>query len=1456
MSLDLDMIGRKLGKIRESILNTPFVNNFNFFQESKRKKANELLEQIVDQVEHEYQSLGDNVVRNSDDPITTDLAKVKKIIKTATGSNSNFEGPIELYREQILGIAAGNYGFSAQLSTGEGKTITAVAYALSKKRKEISDGMYGYVDIHCSNRKLAERDFRENKEVYENAGLSVGVNIERGAVYDDLEGIDKEIFKKYSIDSDNDLFKLLRKINGEVGYVEELKLIEHLDDLKDNIGENKKYALSDQSLLFNSVVDLIDERVLRHKQEAYRKDVLYTTIPERIFDIIQDNNSVLKEKDQIQVKRRIEHAVVDEADQNMVDEAISPKLSSSGVHKDNHYFKRMMVEFHEKILNDNFYDMDHKDTYKFLGVDMKKVKGKVVEFHEKILNNNFYGMDHKDIFKFFGVDMKKVLGIDFIVDNVTGLGVLGEPYLNRYFGPVDLLSFYDKSGAIKEQGAKHIADKIINSTVADEIFDRYGCVLDRGNTAGFSKVLYKALRQKPRQLKKDVKYVVSNKDIKKIFIDYEDIDKAKQALDDISYFVNVLNKAKAEHTMAGLGAVEKATYFEKEDGTLGLIDEVTGFESKGMVLSSGLHTALDVLAGNYKVDKGMGAVNDLSKLTDIDLNSAEITNTHFFSKYKSVFWTTGTLKDISFVGEENYDLPSLMIDTHYAKDPRATYECAKDKIFEFETIEEKYESMIDHIVSAHEKNLPVLYRVINREEGLILSELVVNEIENRMKDAGKDKGYIADEIKKIREENIQILSHENEQDYEGIISKAGQKDMINFVTDMGGRGANIKLDKDVKYSRLLKLLNEYDDGISLVDSTLTVANEKLAEELKQYLISHDSGFKDCNIEVEKGLANHKVKVEGMTIDKIIDGELFSSEIQGMEGGLTSLSADKRNDEQAVGRVARNGDPGTMRMYLSAEDPVYGMMKGKGMEILVDYMNYKGKSSKNQMIFSNRDMNIESVIDNIYSKRQDIVEKEADEIKALKTLEDLKSYISDHVNKDDMLIEGLKQMDIDRFKDKKDFDNIFDIVLSSSLENSFDEKQSIDDNLNDIYHKKKWAGRKAWDFFATNYWWIFPAGYLAFDVHSGLGAGRMAFNAARNITWFGGFKLYEKLQNMGVNKPKPVGREKSYREPSGVSKMASHGMQNWIYYFAGAGIGASLIAGAGLASSLLTISPALGFFAINRWGYFGSGWQAGDKKSTKKLYNELTEKAFADNIKKSFSQAGDIKENGVGKERVSKFYDEYIKGFNDNPRQAFMDSLDTYLDKTLDSSVQVNDVHVPIRKLVEQPEKYLNGYSDEEKKNMIGSAVAEEIDRKTGKKIYSRIMDSLHFMEPKKLDVKDELKEYNRAYQNGYLLGALRDDAVKVCENIFGKKSDTEKEENDMRNMNIVKNSIGNSMSDLCDVVFGQNDGFDNFIIEKVAISTKLLADGKYKGINYFEKEKFIDDIRYETVSNIMKGINV
>jgi len=195
---------------------------------------------------------------------------------------------------------------------------------------------------------------------------------------------------------------------------------------------------------------------------------------------------------------------------------------------------------------------------------------------------------------------------------------------------------------------------------------------------------------------------------------------------------------------------EKGKDYIVEDGSLKIIDELTGRILEGRRFGDGLHQALEA---KEKID--VKAENQ---------TLASITYQNYFKLYKKISGCTGTAATEAEEFFEIYNLEVVIIPTN-SEMIRKDF---NDQIFRTE--KEKNDAIINKIIECHNSAQPVLIFTSSINKSEIYSNLL-----NK---------------KNIKHVVLNAKNHENEAE---IIANAGKEKSVIITTSISGRGVDIQL---------------------------------------------------------------------------------------------------------------------------------------------------------------------------------------------------------------------------------------------------------------------------------------------------------------------------------------------------------------------------------------------------------------------------------------------------------------------------------------------------------------------------------------------------------------------------------------------------------------------------------------------------------------------------------------
>ncbi len=217
-------------------------------------------------------------------------------------------------------------------------------------------------------------------------------------------------------------------------------------------------------------------------------------------------------------------------------------------------------------------------------------------------------------------------------------------------------------------------------------------------------------------------------------------------------------KSKRLHSINQL--LKAYTMFEKDeeyvvmDGQVKIVDEQTGRMMEGRRYSDGLHQALEA--------------KENVKVGDITQTYATVTLQNYFRMYHKLAGMTGTAETEAGEFWEIYKLDVVVIPTN-----RPIVRDDRDDMV-FKTGREKYNAVIDEIVSLSNAGRPVLVGTTSVDISEKLSRML--------------------QMRGIDHNVLNAKQHQREAE---IVGEAGKPGKVTLATNMAGRGTDIKLSQGV-----------------------------------------------------------------------------------------------------------------------------------------------------------------------------------------------------------------------------------------------------------------------------------------------------------------------------------------------------------------------------------------------------------------------------------------------------------------------------------------------------------------------------------------------------------------------------------------------------------------------------------------------------------------------------------
>ncbi|MDO5716281.1 MAG: preprotein translocase subunit SecA [Tissierellia bacterium] len=311
-----------------------------------------------------------------------------------------------------------------------------------------------------------------------------------------------------------------------------------------------------------------------------------------------------------------------------------------------------------------------------------------------------------------------------------------------------------------------------------------------------------------------------------------------------------------------------------KDGEIIIVDEFTGRLMYGRRYSDGLHQAIEAKENVH--------VQNESKTL------ATITFQNYFRMYDKLSGMTGTAMTEEAEFREIYHMDVIDIPTNK---PVIRID-AEDEIYA--SMAAKDRAILRDIKDCYEKGQPVLVGTVTIEDSEHLSSL----------------------LKKERIPHMVLNAKHHDKEAE-IVAQAGRYKAVTIATNMAGRGTDIMLGGNPEYMALKDIRKEVED---------------------EELLSRIQGHEDTE---EPELIAYRKKYADL-IDQYADDIREEKEKVLSAGGLhiigTQRHESRRIDNQLRGRSGRQGDPGSSRFYISAEDDLMRLFGGERFKTLVERLN--------------------------------------------------------------------------------------------------------------------------------------------------------------------------------------------------------------------------------------------------------------------------------------------------------------------------------------------------------------------------------------------------------------------------------------------------------------------------------------------------------------------------------------
>ncbi len=461
-------------------------------------------------------------------------------------------------------------------------------------------------------------------------------------------------------------------------------------------------------------VDCIDKHRPNspERRKAYAADITFGTNNEFGFDYLRDNGASQPEE---LVQRKHNYAIVDEVDSVLIDDARTPLIISGPVtKKQDQQFEALKPRVEKLVEAQRAYVTKLLSDAKTM---MKSEDPKVVEEGTLSLFRAYKGLPkNRPLIKFLsepGIKAQMLKTENFYMqENNKNMPIATDPL----FFVID-----EKNNTIE------LTDKGIDALTSASDDPQFFVLPDVGTEMA---------------------------NIERADISDEDKLAKKNEL-----MQNYAIKSERVHTITQL--LKAYTLFEKDkeyvvmDNKVLIVDEQTGRIMDGRRYSDGLHQALEAKE-NVRIEAPTQTY-------------ATITLQNYFRMYHKLSGMTGTAETEAGEFWNIYKLDVVVIPTN-----RPIARVDKDDLV-YKTTKEKFNAVIEEIVSLTEQGRPVLVGTTSVDISELLSRML--------------------KMRGIKHNVLNAKLHQKEAE---IVALAGQKGAVTIATNMAGRGTDIKLSDEVK----------------------------------------------------------------------------------------------------------------------------------------------------------------------------------------------------------------------------------------------------------------------------------------------------------------------------------------------------------------------------------------------------------------------------------------------------------------------------------------------------------------------------------------------------------------------------------------------------------------------------------------------------------------------------------
>ena len=581
------------------------------------------------------------------------------------------------------------------------------------------------------------------------------------------------------------------------------------------------------------VVGCMSEDERRH---AYTQDIVYGTLREFGFDYLRDNLRLPSDE---QVQGPLEVAIVDEADHALIDQAGTPLIISGEPAGNTRGLKKALTAIESLVAHQKEKARELEAQVRVECIDSKDDRILVARLLLADPENECLA----EIFAAFPKAYGRALAL--IDEDVH------EPDSKLAAGLLYIVDPRAESVSLTDEGHQYVEDRL------GPVFDTSR--LERELVAVSSRSDIGAKERKRLKARMN----------RRVARQYGQMSRLHQLLKAF-----VLVKRDVDYLV--------------HDGTVVLIDELTGRTLPDNIYNRGLHAAI-------QAKERVAVEPERETLAQISVQG-------FVKQYSRVAGMTGTALDAEDEFKSEYGLTVARVPSNR---PRVRIDFGARV---YRTNDDKLAAIVDEIRHCHRVGRPVLVGTLTIEQS------------ERLRDMLSSAGIPHD-----------LLNAVNDAAEETIVRNAGTFGAVTLATNMAGRGTDIVLkpglnDRIIEaYVALVRGL--FDEGLDHVRLDCSSLDERkhISAALSEGGMFADSETLDASHAVPSLIVSRNaadVCARGTSVEFGLGLHVIGTE----------LNQSSRIDRQLRGRSGRQGAPGTTRFILSMEDQLLAYRRGEASYI--------------------------------------------------------------------------------------------------------------------------------------------------------------------------------------------------------------------------------------------------------------------------------------------------------------------------------------------------------------------------------------------------------------------------------------------------------------------------------------------------------------------------------------------